>query len=556
VSDAELCESCGTNLPVPGADGYRTCPSCGRVDRVEPDPEPEPERPGRTEPSDWMPPGASSTTVITTTTTVQASKVAGGFKAGCVVTLVVMALAIAIGVKSCDTATKAIKKAVAGPDNTYPLSGNAVVVPGEGSMTEVITYAQDNKAQTRSVRRVQFDATGSKELWRSEPFGKDAYGVTLAVDGDTVYAAANDQLRALNRVTGKERWRATLTDAVDTNCHGTCFEVLAHRLVVRTKDAYLYGFSPRSAEPVWSQRLNSTSAGASVAGGSLLVVDDPADSGGYTVVTTLNPVTGGVVRRITPLCLASGGSYPIEMNAGDPVRTVPGSTDLLAVFGFGYSCAVRWDPATSKARWSVELPDLSSVDQDLTFLTATHAIVKASSDTVRIDLADGRVSGLDLPADTQAVPRTVVQGTVVADTTTTRGSSRGGLLGWDLRTGKVLWSERLPGGSQPVSTGSSRSSDALFDGSPRSLLVAGGGKLQLVTFVGTDRTMAVRAVDPRTGDLGEARVRRFSTRYDSGTPSLTVEVVTPSYLLVSVDSLLERIPLTGSGDIVTWPDLG
>jgi outer membrane protein assembly factor BamB len=551
--DDELCESCGTNLPVPNDDGYRTCPSCGRVDRVKPDPEPEP---AEVPPSDWLPTGSSGThTTTVITTTVHTTKAGGGFKLGCLVSLVVLAFVAAVSVKSCESATKAVRKSLAGPDSTYPLSGNALVLPGEGDTTEVVTYAQDNKAQQRSVRRVRFDGAGSKELWRSDAFKADAYGVTLAVDGDTVYAAANDQLRALNATTGKERWRTTLTDKVDTSCDGACFTVVSHRLVVRTQDAYLSGFGPRSSEPAWTLRLRSTSAGAWLAAGALLVVDDPEDAGGYTVVSTLDPATGRVVRRISPLCFASGNSYPIEMSSGDPVRSIPGSTDLFAVFGFGYSCAVRWDPATGKARWSTELEDLSSIDQDLTFVTATQALVKASSDSARIDLATGRIARLQLPADTQAVPRTIVQGTIVADTTTTRGSTRGGLLGWDLRTGQVLWSQRLPGGSQPVSTGATRSSDALFDGSPRSLLVAGGGKLRIVTFEGTDRTMSVRSIDPRTGDLGVAETRKFSTRYDSGTPSLTIEAVTSSYLLVSVDSLLERIPLTGSGDIVTWPDV-
>ena len=75
----------------------------------------------------------------------------------------------------------------------------------------------------------------------------------------------------------------------------------------------------------------------------------------------------------------------------------------------------------------------------------------------------------------------------------------------------------------------------------------------LLTFDGKARELGSQAVDVATGELGRATVRRFPTRYDSGTPSVTVEAVEPRRMMLSVDSLLELVPLGSDDEIVRWP---
>ena len=102
--------------------------------------------------------------------------------------------------------------------------------------------------------------------------------------------------------------------------------------------------------------------------------------------------------------------------------------------------------------------------------------------------------------------------TLVALTVTTRGTPRGGLAGWDLASGERTWANASLGAAQPVSTGPYHSSDALFDGSPRSLVVPFDGGLNVFVFEGTNRTFSVAPLDLATGELGAGVRRAFLTR--------------------------------------------
>jgi hypothetical protein len=105
-----------------------------------------------------------------------------------------------------------------------------------------------------------------------------------------------------------------------------------------------------------------------------------------------------------------------------------------------------------------------------------------------------------------------------------------------------------------VSNGSSHSSDALFDGTPRSLLVPVGKGLNVFVFEGTERTFTVAPIDLATGELGPEVRRAFLTRYDSGTPSLTIEGRSADRLVVSIDNLLQTIPVSGRGALASYPE--
>ena len=90
---------------------------------------------------------------------------------------------------------------------------------------------------------------------------------------------------------------------------------------------------------------------------------------------------------------------------------------------------------------------------------------------------------------------------------------------------KRLWSVPLPKGSQPASTGPWASSDALFDGSPRSVLVTGGSSAQVVTFFGEVRVVDTQSLDLATGEFGRPPRRTYLSRYStSGTPSIGLPV--------------------------------
>ncbi|HEX2576012.1 MAG TPA: PQQ-binding-like beta-propeller repeat protein, partial [Aquihabitans sp.] len=441
----------------------------------------------------------------------------------------------------------------------YPLSGSATVLPGEPSgPTDVVLLATDNgSGSKRVVTRVKLggDLDEGELTWKSDPLPSDVYTASFAADAETVYVGAGDEVRSLSLRTGEERWRASLTDKVTTGCPD-CFRIVDGTLVVRTDDSYLTGFSTESSEPRWSRRLASPSAAASIVGGSVLLVDDPPDAQALTEVTTIAPADGKVVRTFAPSCPQSPDTpFPIEMSAGDPVHAVPGTGDLVAAFGFGYGCIVRWEAATGAVRWATPLPDGNFEDEQPPVITATDLVVTKTSGSLRVDLATGRATPLEPVPDADTQPKAVVGTTLLAETTSTRGTTRGGLAAFDLASGRRLWSTQLESGAQPVSRGRYRSSDALFDGSPRTLLVTTGPTPLLLTFEGETREILRQELDVATGELTRGTERQFVSRFgSSGTPSITVESVDARSLLLSVDSIIEVVPLSGEGPIATWPE--
>ena len=98
------------------------------------------------------------------------------------------------------------------------------------------------------------------------------------------------------------------------------------------------------------------------------------------------------------------------------------------------------------------------------------------------------------------------------------------------------------------------SSDALFDDNPRFVVQPTVDGANVVIFEGEQRTFSVAAVDLADGTLGPETRRRFLTRYESGTVSLTIEDVSRQRLIVSIDNALQALPPDGRGLVVGFPD--
>ncbi|MEZ5177542.1 MAG: PQQ-binding-like beta-propeller repeat protein [Acidimicrobiales bacterium] len=211
----------------------------------------------------------------------------------------------------------------------------------------------------------------------------------MAIEGDHLYAAVGDEVRLLSLATGAETWRATLTDKVTTRC-ASCFAVVQKKLVVRTDDAYLTGFQASSNEPLWSRRLNSTQAAPS-AGGNLLLVDDNATPSEPGAVETLDPATGRAARRFTPVCPPSDDNpYPGRFGAGDPVVAVPGTGDLVALFGSSTGCVVRWESASGTQRWTLSVTGDFSIGDEPPLVSDRDLVFGSYGSLIHVDLGSGR----------------------------------------------------------------------------------------------------------------------------------------------------------------------
>ncbi|WP_426573544.1 PQQ-binding-like beta-propeller repeat protein [Aquihabitans sp. McL0605] len=479
---------------------------------------------------------------------------------GCAIPTVIVGivgLIVVSSLRSCDTS--GVKDRIASSFDANPslitLSGSATLLPG-GADPEAVVVQQDSEGgtTTRRLARIAFRGGGSNLIWKSEPLDPNTYRAEIAVVGDTMFAASEDHLMALDAATGTTEWTATLHDKVTTGCD-SCFAAVDGRLIVRTTDAYVTAYGPKSAESLWSKRLNATNGSISVVGDRLFVVDDPEDSSELTPVALVDPANGRTLHTTKPTCRSGeAGEWDVELSPGDPVRAVPGSDDVLAAFGFGDGCVVRWSPETGEEVWNTRLNGLSSFDQHDVVVGKSDVVVANSSGAlVTMRMSDGTPQLLPVPADVRATPNLIVGRTLVADTATTRGTAKGGLIAWNLLTGERLWAQSSLGTAQPVSDDGHHNADALFDGAPRSLLVRTAAGVNVFVFEGSARTFTVAPLDLDTGDLGTKVRRAFATRYDSGTPSLTIEGTHGDQLVASVDQLIQAIPVSGKGEIATYP---
>ena len=574
-----VCASCGAGLP--GADplGLITCTGCGSVTKLAPSsgsgwPAPPVAAPP---PSQWAAPApvAGAPTEATVATARAGADGPSGKRQGrsstksrtigCSLGPIVAFIAVGFGVisvlRGCDTdsISQGIRDSFSTESSAITLSGSGVILPagkdGNADIAAVVQTYEDSNT-VRRIARLGFSDAASTVKWSSEPLGRDAYRAEIAVVGDTLFAGVEDQLLALDAATGATRWKTTMRDKVTVGCAG-CFAAVQGRLVVRTTDAYVTGYGTASNEVLWSRRLNSPGGSISVARDRLFVVDDGEDAGAVTPVALVDAANGKTIRTTSPTCPSNeAGRWALELSPGDEVRPVPGSTDVLAAFGFGDGCVVRWNPATGATVWTSRLTGLSSFEQEDVAVGRTDLVLaNRSGQMVTIFLPNGKAKLLAIPADTTTQVGVIVGRTAVAYTATTRGTPRGGLAAWDLSTGQRLWAQSELGTAQPVSKNAYGSSDALFDGSPRSLLVPFDGGVRVFVFEGTEGTFSVSPVSLDTGRLGTTVRRAFLRQYDSGgTPSLLVEGVDGDRLVISIDSLLQTLPISGRGDVVSYPN--
>jgi hypothetical protein len=273
-------------------------------------------------------------------------------------------------------------------------------------------------------------------------------------------------------------------------------------------------------------------------------------------VQSIDPATGAVIKAVAPSCPANPNTpWALELRPGDQIRAVPNSDDVLAIFGFGDGCAVRWAPDSGAPRWAARISGSSSFSQDEVLMGDADLVAPSTGGpSVSLSLADGAVRMLEGPADTTVEPIAIVGRTGIGASATNRGTPKRGLVAWDLASGKRLWAVRLPGDPQPSTISAYGSSDALFEGSPRFVVQPTPDGATVVTFTGEPRSFSFAAIDLEDGTLGPPVERGLVARYETGTISLTVESNAPERLLISVDSLLQALPPNGRGTVVAYPD--
>lgn len=553
-------------LPLPDTDGYSTCMSCGRNHRIKERPEPVTEptpAPGPGEPfATWTP--------DITVTVARTPKVSTGSGKGCVLGVFLLIGAIVAGVVvMVSSVSKSVKdtmdRALTVDNSRLTLTGRVVAIDPTGSgghqtdgaarSAEVVAVAYDSGSNSRLA--VRLELVGSAERpdpkWTTDAFPESVYDAPLAQLGDRLMMAVGDDLKAVNLQTGATVWTAALPDKVTPGCE-TCFVVLGDTLVVHTVDDQVLGFGAGSPEPRWTRRLASAASDVLVSAAGVVISDEDPAKPGQQMVTVLDPVSGAQRSALVPSCVPDQSGFPRTMNFADHLAVIPGGPDLVAMVSSIETCLVRWDGSTGQIKWTVQVSDGGSLDGDDMLVTADRLIAPTTDGALAsVNLADGAANRLVTPTDLAVVPVGVSADVLLAETTTTRGTTRGGLAAWNLSSGQPLWQTSMPDGAKPFSDRSS-TSDALFSGSPLARLEFTAAGADLVTFNGDDYSVSLQKVDLATGTLGEAR--RWVIGEGPGTLSVGVGALSPHGLLVSAQSSVLALPVGTDGGLLSWPGPG
>lgn len=537
---------CGAMLPLPDASGLVTCPSCGRVTRspaAAPAAAPAPS--AGSSPDDGAPLLPLGPMPRPASSRGWASRVPVG---AAVIAVLVAAVGIVALLRSGGGTSSG--PGGGGGEAIRPLSGTGTLLDPGASPSQVVLTAMPEQGPSRQLALVELDDEEARVRWTSDALAPDAYDAVVVPGGDVVVAIVEDDLRVIDAASGEQRWQTTLRDRVPSSCP-SCVAVVEGTLLVETLDAYVIGYDLETGEQRWERRLRSPSGGLQVVGDLPLIIDDPEDPSAPTRAELIAPATGRVVASASPTCEPDAGrSWSSELSPGQRVHAVPGSGDAVAVLGSSTPCAVRWDPTDGTVRWARTLDGWSSFQTEASVVGDDHLVLTDGSQTVvAVSLADGAARGLSLPVDTRAVPAAIADGVLVATTETTRGTSRHGLVAWDLASGERLWAVRPAPDAAPAAGTAAWAGDALFDGSPRSVLVVEGERIGLVVFDGTSRSITSSSVGRDDGEVEALGRVEFAT--DGGIPSMAVEGIGAERLIVTIDSTLHAISLDGPPQLVS-----
>lgn len=274
--------------------------------------------------------------------------------------------------------------------------------------------------------------------WRVD-LGFDADPSTeFIAEGDLVTVSSSDKLVALNRTTGAEAWRVTLSDEHQPNICTDCFVAFGDALVTLTADGVLSAHELANGDQRWSVTLTETPRQVVALGGNPAVLDSGDD---------------GVVA-LRAFDLGSGDSKgAAPMSCPDPTfggrDAIDNFDDLFPVDGgvvqFGDKtfspCVQRWDGLGAAPAWEVPLVkgEGPEPERDQVLVADGAMIVTTGERVVSIDLATGTLQDLASFDDGAVFPIGADPGVLVVAVESSRGTGSHQLRAIDRATGNVKW---------------------------------------------------------------------------------------------------------------------
>jgi len=442
-----------------------------------------------------------------------------------------------------------------GTDELAPSTGDLLVLPGDlGADPEVVTMATPIGGSGRVVALVALE---DGPVWTAPVVPDDVYSAQFAATDDVVLASLGREVVGLDRATGDVLWEGEASDEVHPFCV-ECFGLVDGTLVVLGADGEVTAFAPDSGEVLWTHRFTSVSGRAVPVGGAVLLVDDgPEDDRAAALTMTLvRPSDGTELSRSTPGCPDEVfPEHSISSTPRSPIIPVPGTQDVILVYGWSSSCVQRWDASTGEQVWSRFVADarLDAFDfEDRAWAVSdTEAVIAAREGWLVVGLAEGGTRTVPAPADTAPSPTVALDGDLfVAAVSSTRGTPEWSLVAHDLRTGDPLWDRSLGPDHEPAVVGARSTTAYVSDSTLFALLTVGDG-LRLLTIGPPGPRFEVSEVDPASGEgeiVGVAPVRGDS----SPSPGARIDTVRDGRAVIEVDGVLHVLDL-GTGAVgTTW----
>lgn len=556
------CTRCGA--PLPETAGPRVCALCGQFHapaatgpRFGSGATPGPSAPGGSAPP--RPDGRPARAQMSARARVRVRRgpgAAGGV--GCIIAVVVPVVVL-IGVvflvvRDSDSGSD---DAVGGAD-LVPSTGDLLVLPGDlGDDPTVVTMATPIGGDGRVVALVALEGG---PVWEAPIVPDDVYSAQFAATDDVVMAGLGRAVVGLDRATGDVLWEAEASDEVHPFCVD-CFALVDDTLVVTGNDGEVTAFGIGTGEVLWSHRFTSPSGRAVPVGDAVLLVDDAPEGHAQSValgMVLVRPSDGAELSRFTPGCpdeSFAGVEYTVSATPRLPIVPVPGTDDVVLVYGSISSCVQRWDVTTGEQRWSRFVDDASLDTYDFEdrawAVSDTQLVLPADEGWVVVGLAEGGAHVVPAVADTLPSATVALVGDrFVAATSTVRGTAEWSLVAHDLRTGDLLWDRPIGPDHEPAVVGPESSSEYVSDSTLFAVLPA-GEDLRLLTIGPPGPRFAVSEVDLDSGEGGIVGVAPLRT--DSPTSvGARIDTVRDGRALIDVDGVLQVLDLATGEVGAAW----
>ncbi|HUW03374.1 MAG TPA: PQQ-binding-like beta-propeller repeat protein [Acidimicrobiales bacterium] len=434
---SHACTNCGAALAIPARhDRYFSCRFCGSVLEDTTPPEQQ---------------GAGAITIrLAESTSIDASELISyaapaARTAGRVMVIVTLVI-LAVSAAGIFVAVRAVTDSTTQNAEAKTADGEGIEIFNYATATVVASDTSTGPDLVAVSRGPDGDRVIYADLDAETPF-RWSVGVGLeadvftqfVVDDELVVLTSESTLVALNRATGTEAWRASLTDKLQPNICSNCLAAFGDDVVTLTVDGVLTAHVRSTGEQRWSVTLTDTPRQIVDFGGSPAVLD--AGDDGQVFLEVHDSTTGALSRSVALTCPdpTFGGRRAVS-SVFETLHPVENGVVFFGDPVFG-PCVQRIDPPGDGPTWETPFASQEGLDPspEEVLVTGGALIQTADGNVAAVDLSTGATRSILTIDDGDVFPVAADSRVVVVVVESTRGSGSHQLRAIDLATGNIKW---------------------------------------------------------------------------------------------------------------------